>query len=203
MTRSPRRRRSAGVSLVLATVLTALATQSAPAAVASNLPAPDPAVAPIPRPTQDNPLHLYTLTVLSIYTHDDGDPGVYGPGDVNFVKLRINGDNNFLYIDNGNPWHYGLSNREWQHYNSDTGYLAPPKLDFNLYQDAATVGSTIHVEGIARELDNFLVNATIAVGTKNVLLPPAGSAVDAVVMIEGKNGQSHVRLAVTYRLTTY
>jgi len=184
------------LALLAATPLAAL-TLAAPTASAD--PTPAAAFTPVLR---DTTLHAYTLTVLSVYTHDDGDPGVSGAGEFNFVKLHINGDNNYLYLSNTNPWHYGVSNREWQHYRSDTGYTMPGAIDFNRYENAAKVGSTVHVWGLARELDTLTSHATVAQGGKDVPLPAPGHHTDATVMIEGTNGASHVRLAVTYRLST-
>ena len=151
---------------------------------------------------RDNGLHAYTLQVRSVHVHDDGDPGAYGEGDFQNITLGVNLDKHYVAIDNGNGWYYGTKGNKWQKYGSDKLYLTPEADNVNSYQNAAKVGSALKITIGAFEIDSLAKNATFAGKTASYTIPAAGSYKDYEMEIEGTNGKSHVRMTITFRITT-
>ncbi|RIJ69855.1 hypothetical protein D1871_20885 [Nakamurella silvestris] len=150
----------------------------------------------------DTGLHAYTLTVRSIYVNDDGDKGAYGPGDFHVMQLWIHGQNNAIHIDNGHGWFYGVANRVWQHYSSDTNYPIGKIDDANSGNGAGTVGQSVAISGEAHELDNLPAYEVRALTDTHFTVPPAGSHQDFPIQLEATHGKSHIRLTITFRITT-
>jgi len=150
----------------------------------------------------DTALHSYTLVARSIHVNDDGDAGVYGAGDFHVMNLWLGNQNNAIHIDNGHGWSFGVANRAWQHYASDTTYPIPAVGDANTGYGTGAVGQSVKVTGVAHEIDNLNVNEVRAKHTTTFTVPPPGTHQDFSTELEATNGKSHIRLTITFRITT-
>jgi len=147
-------------------------------------------------------LHPVMFDVDAVYVHDDGDPGVYGQGDFQTIKLKVAGALDNLYVSNLQTWKQTAFDYAYQEYNSDHNYPTHYITGYNRYYGTAKVGATLNVPGWATELDMLTKNATVATGSTKMTIPAVGHHADYTVELEGTNGKSHVRLTLTVRVST-
>jgi len=150
-------------------------------------------------PAQADSTRPYTLTLTSIYVHDDGDAG---PACGDFAPDRQVSLNGHLVLrpDNGEWW--GASGWGNQHYCSDDLDVMPQNLGekINVYHGHRFVGETVHVSTHFNELDFSASGDVAAVGTKDVVIPGIGKKTDFALEAEGAGQGGHVRLTLNFEL---
>ncbi|RIJ77680.1 hypothetical protein D1871_06050 [Nakamurella silvestris] len=141
---------------------------------------------------------LYTLSVISIYVHDDGDAGA-ACGDMDNSRTITLNSQPVLAPDNGDQWGWlGLGN---QHYCSDSLYKMPTYFGkhINFYQGHRSVGETVHLAGRFVEQDEF-TDQIVATGATDVVIPGVSKKVDFSFQVEGLSQGGHVRMTVDLEL---
>jgi len=156
------------------------------------------------------PTHPITITVRSVYVHDDADSGA-NCGDVPAWGRNIMlNDKYVLTPDNGHGWKHVP---QTQRYCSDTNYVMPTVLPagINRYSTTAHVGEVLELSGEFGEQDpspfwntiwHDSKTSTWAIGDTYLTVPSPGAWTQGVLMVEGTSPAGHLRMSITLRITT-
>jgi len=192
----------------------------AAAAVIGSIIAPAASAAVLPVSTAASPalqrsdiLHPFSIRLLSVYVHDDGDGFALGAGEWrdDYTHIDItgaSGGSHTFRLDNGNGWSQIYAPfegvRHVQQYCSDKNYPMTQLIEgYNKYFGLAKAGTTLTLRSRIEEDDGILSFGTFAERVKHVTVPPVGQEKIVSYDVESEFGAgSHVRATYTVRIAT-